>query len=176
MYLKETCNYCNNLKKYFLDKDQLVYDACCGRCLHGVRREPKPIQMNVGPMIDVIKPTWCPKDRGIVVEYYPENLALPSKTTEVKEEPKKKYMTYNEKREALMALPRHLSLEEIEEGEIYVIPKLQTQKRKVIKVIQKSDTHFRYCEIDENGKESSYSSTVYPKDIEYVFVIKLHRF
>lgn len=152
MYLKETCNYCNSLKKHFLGRDQLIYDACCGRCLYGVRREPKPIQMNVGPMIDVIKPTWCPKDRGIVVE------------------------CYNEKREALMALPRHLSLEEIEEGEIYVIPKLQSQKRKVIKVIQKSDTHFRYCEIDENGKESSYSSTVYPKDIEYVFVTKLHRF
>jgi hypothetical protein len=85
-------------------------------------------------------------------------------------------MTYYERREKLKTLPRHLAWDEIQENGVYVIPKLLSQARKVVKVIMKTENLIRTVEINEHGDESTYSSTIYPNDLETVFITKIHKY
>ena len=85
-------------------------------------------------------------------------------------------MTYTERREKLMELPKHVEWDDIEEGGVYVIPKILSQSRKVVRVVMKSDTLLRCSEIDEYGEESKTLSSVYPKDIDTVFITKVLKY
>jgi hypothetical protein len=85
-------------------------------------------------------------------------------------------MTYSERREKLMALPKRLKWDEIEEGGVYVIPKILSQARKVVRVVMKTDDILRCSEIDEFGKESQVLTSVYPRDIDVVFITKVLKY
>lgn len=186
--MKETCNKCPSLIRNYTSNDRVQFNACCDRSIinYVTYSRPRNIQYKVGPMLDIITPSWCPKARGITKEYktYSEISSLPSTTsttpppaplTVVQPEPKK-ILTYQEKRDGMLKLPKRTSWEEIEEGEVYVIPKILYQSRKVVRVVFKSDTCIRCSEIDEFGNESKTCSSVYPSDIDSVFITKLHKY
>ena len=82
-------------------------------------------------------------------------------------------LTYTEKRERMKNLPKHLKWEELKEGEIYVIPKILYQSRKVIKIVFKTENLIRCSEIDEKGEESTILSSIYPTDIDLCLLQKL---
>jgi hypothetical protein len=75
-----------------------------------------------------------------------------------------------------MGLPKHIEWCDIQEDEVYVIPKILSQSRKVIRVVCKNDNFLRYSEIDEYGNESHTLSSIYPKDIDAVFMTKLLKY
>jgi hypothetical protein len=151
---------------------------------------PRIIKAKTGPMVPLPPPEWCPKNRGItnmsvssdmLAQDVNKALPAPSQVSTPKEtvEPvvkTYKTMTYTERREKLMALPKHLEWDDIVEGEIYVIPKILSQARKVVRVVMKSDTLLRCSEIDEYGKESQVLCSVYPRDIDVVFMTKVLKY
>lgn len=179
--MMETCNKCSDLKKLYLDDDELRFNACCGRSIitfsNGER--PRIIKHNTGHMLDVPCPTWCPKKRGVIKEYFNQSncnneekqLCLPPPQKEEKVK-----LTYSERRERIMNLPKHLQWDDIKEDEIYVIPKILFQNRKVVRIVVKDDNLLKCCEIDEYGNESKALTSIYKKDIDTVFITKLLKF
>lgn len=174
----ETCNKCNDLRKTYLGEDKLRFDASCNRSVvrYPNREEFKLIKACTGVLLDIPCPDWCPKKRGVIREYRHQNegdgetkcLPLPSKG--------KVKLSYSEKKEKLLNLPKHIKWEDIKEDKIYVIPKILFQSRKVVRVIIKNDEMIRCSEIDEYGNESNKLTSIYPKDIESVFITELLKF
>jgi hypothetical protein len=187
-----SCHLCSNLVKNYTGDDKIRFNACCGRymVMFNTYSRPRVIKANTGPMLPLDPPAWCPRNRGITsMSVSSEELAknvnkalpAPSQVSTPKEtvEPvvkTYKTMTYTERREKLMALPKHLEWDDIVEGEIYVIPKILSQARKVVRVVMKSDTLLRCSEIDEYGKESQALCSVYPRDIDVVFMTKILKY
>lgn len=179
------CHFCKDLIKNYIGDDRSKFNACCNRVLINLSngQRPRIIAANIYQTDIINKPTWCPKERGVNKEYYTTNelsntirRSLPSPSTVSTNVNTNsnitRPMTYSEKREKLMSLPKHLAWEEIEEGEIYVIPKILSQSRKLVKIIMKTDFIIRCVEIDENGEEKQYLTSIYPKDIDTVFITK----
>lgn len=180
----DSCHLCGSLIKNYIGDDRLRFNACCGRSIIGYTTftRPRVIKANIGPMVPLPIPSWCPKKRGVVNEYVSPSVVeeeptpkLPLLPIVAKEEPKKP-MTYAEKKEKLMGFPRRIEWDDIEEDAIYVIPKIMSQSRKVVRIIVKSDTFLRCSEIDEYGEESKTLTSIYPKDIDAVFITKLLRY
>lgn len=187
------CDECKSLIKNHIGDEKVRFNACCASCrimFNGYSR-PRIIKANTGPMLPINTPEWCPKNRGVTTQWissdeFRNSIKSSSQVQQsssnkennntLKQYVKKEYMTYTEKRDKMMTLPKHLKWEDIKEGEIYVIPKILYQTRKVIKVINKGDTFIRYSEIDGNGNETNYISSVYPKDIDMVFITKFLKF
>lgn len=169
------CKYCSSLIKNYIGDDKIQFEACCGRSLvdYNSYTKPKTIMAKCGPMLSIITPSWCPKKRGVIKE------SIQYRGEEEKEEEKPKAikdLSYFEKKELLMKLPKHLQWDEIEEGEIYVIPKILSQDRKVVRVVVKSDNLIRYSEIDEYGEEGRALTSIFPRDIDTIFITKLLKF
>jgi hypothetical protein len=188
-----SCHLCGNLIKNYIGDDRLQFNACCGRfmVMFSSYSRPRIIKAKTGPMVPLTPPAWCPKNRGVTQmsvssamlaqEMNDKALPAPSQVSSQKEEVEPivktyKTMTYTERREKLMALPKHLKWDDIVEGEIYVIPKILSQARKVVRVVMKSDTLLRCSEIDEYGKESQVLCSVYPRDIDVVFMTKVLKY
>lgn len=183
--MKNTCNDCSSLVRNYIGENRLQFNACCDRCIinYVSYSRPRNIQYKVGNMLDIIRPTWCPKERGVTKEYksYTEVNSMASTPTTTPPAlpaatPSKKFLTYSEKREMLMKLPKRTEWEDINEGDVYVIPKIMSQSRKVIRVVVKTDSCVRYLDIDEFGKESTVCSSMYKSDIDSVFITKLHKY
>lgn len=182
--MKETCNNCESLIRNYKGSDRVQFNACCSRCIisYANGNRPRTIEFNTGPMLDIKRPEWCPKAKGFTKIYEGYNAQeTPSKSTQMCLPPpppktEKKVLTYSEKRELLLKLPKRLEWSEIEEGGVYVIPKILSQSRKVVRVVVKTDTLIRCSEIDEFGKESQVCSSIYPNDIESVFITKLLKY
>ena len=183
----DSCELCNNLIKNYSNQESVKYNACCGRTLitFGCGYRPRIIKANTGPMLPLPTPSWCPKKRGVTREYLSssdlqnEVKALPSPSTvsaSNSDTAINRPMTYSEKREKMMQLPRHLEWDEIEEGGVYVIPKILHQSRKVVRVVIKTESLLRCSEIDEYGKESQVLTSVYPRDIDMVFMTKVLKY
>ena len=86
-------------------------------------------------------------------------------------------LTYSEKRELMKELPKHLAWDEIEEGKTYVIPKIMSQPRKVVKDSSKTSGDCVCHEINEStGNEYSYSCNIYPSDLDAVFITEHRKF
>jgi len=190
--MNEKCNNCPNLIKNFLGDDRLAFNACCGKVIIDYTNytRPRVIKYKTGHMLDIECPDWCPKKKGIDKQILkpidsanykdvtnepptPPPLQLPSTpSTQTTTVP----LTYYQKREKMKELPKHLTWDEIKENEIFVIPKLLYQPRKVIRVISKSNFMIRYNEINDRGAESSYVGTMYSSDLETVFITKLHKY
>ena len=183
----DSCELCNNLIKNYYNQGSVKYNACCGKALitFGCGYRPRIIKANTGPMLPLPTPDWCPKKRGVTREYLSssdlqnEVKALPSPSTVSASNSNSainRPMTYSEKREKMMQLPKHIEWDEIEEGGVYVIPKILHQTRKVIRVVVKTESLLRCSEIDEYGKESQVLTSVYPRDIDMVFMTKVLKY
>lgn len=185
-----SCHLCNNLIKNYIGDDRLQFNACCGRytIMFNNYSRPRVIRANAGAMLPLDPPEWCPKNRGItnmcissealaqeMSKALPAVVSVPTHSVEL-ENKTYKTMTYTERREKMMALPKRITWDEIEEDGIYVIPKILSQSRKVVRVIMKSETLLRCSEIDEYGKESQVLCSIYPKDIDAVFITKVLKY
>ena len=173
--MSKNCRLCKNLIKNYLDDNRLRYNACCNKqriqCLSFTR--PRVIKANIDAMEPLIAPSWCPdkydNNQGNMTQ---ENtpLALPSLPKTYKN------MTLYEKRNELLKFPKHIDWKDIEIGCVYVIPKILSQKRKVVRVVHKDDYLLRCCEIDEYGNDSKTLTVIYKVDIETTFITKVLKF
>ena len=173
---KKVCNGCKNLSK---DTSTCVsghFDAACDAVSYnafGVSRARR-IEFSARYGDDIIRPNWCPLKE--------EQLALPSQTTATSSTPSTSsnvpaYTSYSDRRDKMKALRKHIEWEDIEEGKTYVIPKILTQSRKIVKVITKTDMSCVCHEISEiTGAEFSYNCMVYPSDLDAVFINEIHKF
>ena len=183
----DSCEYCSSLIKNYIGDDRLQFNACCGRCMvtFNTYLRPRIIKAKTGPMLPLPTPDWCPKKRGVTTEYLtaselqnevkslpsPSTVSTANSNTEIN-----KPMTYSEKREKMMQLPKHIEWNDIKEGDVYVIPKILHQSRKVVRVVIKTESLLRCSEIDEYGKESQVLTSVYPRDIDMVFITKVLKY
>jgi len=172
------CNGCPNLIR---DYDHCVedrFDAAC-RAVHyeafDVTR-PRRIDYNIGPNQDIMIPSWCPlKPKStlglptpsqVTTRPYPQQTGPSSQTSP----------TYT-KREKMKELRKHIEWADIEEGKIYLIPKILTQSRKLVKVITKTNMSCTCHEISEyTGNEYNYNCSFYPSDLDAVFITELKTF
>lgn len=205
MDISETCHVCGYLIKNYIGDERMKYNACCGRSLidfNGYSR-PRIIKANVEGMTALFPPDWCPKKNGIttvhtnaaslskeltqkylppipstqsptVVERKQTQVTPATPSTPVVTTPRK--LTFYEKKTKLMEFPKHLTWDEIKEDEVYVIPRILTQPRKVVRILVKTDSLIRCCEIDEYGEESSVMISLFPNDIDLVFITKILKY
>jgi len=186
-----TCDYCDGLIKNYLGNDRSRYNACCNKCMimfNGSNESrPRIISANVGAMVMLPRPNWCPKARGVNKEYISSDrliqdvnfhearqsgLLAPISTVKDVGKP----LTYTEKKDKLMQMPKKVEWDDIQEDGVYVIPKILYTPRKVIRVVSKSENFLRYSEIDEYGQEGKVLTSLYPKDIEAVFITKVLKY
>lgn len=176
MHLIESCHLCKDLVKNYVGEERLRFNACCGRSLVSMNSfsRPRLIAENTGPMLQLTAPDWCPKKRGVTKEFVDvdrmPSLTPPPPPSETKP------LTYFERKEKLMELPRRIKWEDIEEDGVYVIPKILNQSRKVVRIVIKGDSYLRCSEIDEHGNESQVLTSIYPKDIDAIFITKVLKF
>ena len=112
-----------------------------------------------------------------MINNYAKNKLLPPPptTSQASSEVPFKNLSYYEKMKRLSELPKHMTWDEIKVGNTYVIPKILTKKMKIVKVVEKTAAMIRCSEI-EDGKESLYMTTIYPNDVEAVFIVKFLTF
>lgn len=172
--MKNTCNNCKSLVKNYVGDGMLQFDACCSRCMvtYSNYSLPRNIRYKTGHMVDIETPDWCPKARGVTKEYK-SSVDIAASNAQTAE---KKPLTYMEKKERLMNLPRSTEWEDIKEGDVYVIPKVLSSYRKVVRVVIKTDTLIRCSDIDEFGKESQVCTSIYKSDIDSHFMKKVHKY
>ena len=185
------CNLCVNLARSYENRENGRFDVACKVVTFEALGEKRPrrIDFNVSQTQDIVSPNWCPlKSGGLVgqmgLPFHP-NISTPKKEVENTEEKTSstpidkpfKEMTYSEKREKLKELPKHIEWDDIKEGNFYVIPKILSQARKVVKVITKTSTCCMCHEISQyTGEEYTYSCNVYPSDLDAVFITELRNF
>lgn len=178
-----SCEKCPKLVKNYLDDSCLAFSAHCDGVKIWCNNSyyPRLLKAKTGPMLPIETPEWCPINKGVDEQILkPINQETSSQEKDVElVEPKiksVKEMSYSEKREALGKLPRHIDWDDIKENDIFVVPKILTQSRKVVKIVTKADNLLRCSEINEYGKESNYLTTIFKNDIDAVFITKIHRF
>lgn len=186
---RKLCNGCVNLERNYEMRFGGRFDAACKVCTYEAlgSKRARRIDFNVSPSSDIVTPDWCPlKDskpyglpspstvssaRPKPQETGPHPSTVPTPTNDVSQ------LTYAEKRERLKTLPKHLEWNEIQEGHIYVIPKIMSQCRKIVKVLSKTEMCCSCHEISETtGNEYQYICSVYPSDLEAVFITEIHNF
>lgn len=180
---KRLCNECVNLSKSYEMRDCGRFDAACKIVTYealGTSR-PRRIDFNVAAGQSIVAPCWCPLNEN-------PQLALPNSSQVSSARPKPQEtgpqpstpsanLTYTEKRERMKNLPKHIKWEDIKEGNIYVIPKILSQSRKIVKVVTKTAMCCSCHEISETtGNEYSYLCSVYPTDLDAVFITEIHNF
>lgn len=191
---RRLCNECVNLTKSFEMREAGRFDAACKLVTYealGTSRARR-IDFNISHGQDIVAPNWCPlkdakhmefpsasrprpQDTGPQPNLNP-NAALPSPSTSVSNNSSGE-LTFTEKRERMKLLPRHIKWEDIKEGHTYVIPKIISQSRKIVKVITKTDMVCSCHEISElTGNEYSYNCSVYPTDLDAVFITELRKY
>jgi hypothetical protein len=201
------CNFCANLEKSFEHREPGRFDAACRAVMYDTWNSSRPrrIDYNLSQTQDIVRPTWCPlnnnkknpsyvfgemttkkfeKEQSKEVKSLPAVPATPPKPipteAEVLEELRKKpveSLTYSERRTLMKNLPKHLKWDEIEEGKTYLIPKIMSQGRKIVKVSSKTSGVCVCHEISEiTGNEYSYTCNIYPSDLDAVFITELREF
>ena len=200
------CNLCANLEKSFEHREEGRFDAACRACSYETWNcsRPRRIDYNLSETQDIVRPTWCPLKKKEEPKYVVGEINLdekreiksltPKKTPslpslppkpivsekEILEELRKKpieSLTYSEKRTLMKELPKHLKWDDIEEGKLYVIPKIMSQSRKIVKVYNKTSAVCVCHEISEiTGNEYTYNCNIYPSDLDAVFITELREF
>lgn len=166
------CNECGFLIKKYMAGGTIAYNATCSKHMivtDGVERE-RVIQRNVsGKNATIYAPDWCPKiaERP---EFKKPQLALPPPSKPAT------YDDYIEKRNKMKDLPITTEWKDIQEGEIYVVPRILRQSRKILLVKEKSDYVLKCLELDENLDSAHRVSNVYSNDIDVQFIVKYHKF
>ena len=189
------CNFCANLEKSFEHREPGRFDAACRAVSFETWSctRPRRIEYNISQTQDIVRPSWCPLNPNN------KHMALPSpsqvsttpppppsstfvprtQTVDIEELRKKpvEELTYSEKRELMKELPKHLEWDEIKEGKTYVIPRIMSQPRKVVKVSSKTSGVCVCHEISQyTGEEYSYTCNIYPSDLDAVFITELRKF
>jgi hypothetical protein len=172
MKIMRNCNKCCALVKRCVGDEKWKFNACCGKTLVEFYecKLPRIIKENVGEMQEIKTPDWCP----LIEDENKPIICLPPSTNKPKVT--KTYLTYTEKKDEMSKFPRRLKWEDINEDEIYVIPKILSQTRKVVRIIIKNDNFLKCSEIDEYGNESKTLTSIYPKDIDAIFITKFLKF
>ena len=177
---RRVCNECVNLTRSYEMRDNGRFDAACKIVTYealGTSR-PRRIDFNLSVGQTIVAPTWCPLKEGA------QQLGLPT-PSQVSTRPLPQQtgprpsgeLTYSERREKMKELPKHLEWADIEEGKVYVIPKILSQARKIVKVITKTEMCCSCHEISETtGNEYQYNCSVYPSDLDAVFITELRNF
>lgn len=187
MQQKQTCQFCGCLIKNYLGTNRTKFNACCGKFFitypKGTR--PRIIQANIEDSANIATPSWCPKIMGVtsrtiasqdLIDEVDETFEAATTRPTTQTNTVKTTMTYTEKREQMLSLPRKLEWEDIKEGEYYVIPQIQYQAPKLVKVALKTETLIRCNEVKSDGSISAATNFIYPKDIDMVFITKYHKF
>ena len=147
-----TCNVCPNSK---------CTDACASKgTLHNwfcvTKGERRLIDMSVLGSADVEIPTWCP-------------LSLHKE----KEEPKKKELSYKEKRDMWENIPNLCEWKNIKVNDIYHLPPIMGEKRKDIMITNVCDFSFQYRLLSKDPKKSSSAIyTTYKTAMWWKFLVK----
>lgn len=185
MCSNRTCNGCVNLSRHYAHCEADHFDAACKVVSYEAfgQTRPRRIEYNLSPNQEIITPSWCPLKESNA------QLLLPSKTeTPTRPRPQdtgpqpsqssnQGYTSYSDRREKMKTLKKHVEWDDIEEGKMYVIPKILSQARKIVKVITKTSMSCICHEISEyTGNEYTYNCTVYPSDLDAVFITELHKF
>ena len=182
-----TCNNCPNLSKHYEHCDIGHFDAACGLVSYeafGVSR-PRRIGYNLSPNQTIVSPNWCPLKSSnsqttpppppSQVTHRPNPQQTGPQASQQKCLPA--YTSYSDRREKMKELKRHVDWEDIEEGKIYVIPRILNQTRKIVRVITKTNLSCICHEISEyTGNEYQYNSTIYPSDLDAVFITEMREF
>lgn len=174
------CNGCVNLSRHYEHCMQGHFDAACKVVSYRAfgNERSRRIDYNVSPNQEIVSPNWCPLKESN------RQLALPSTVTRPKPQETgphstntPPYTSFSDRRDKMKELRKHIEWENIEEGKIYVIPKILSQARKIVKVITKTNMSCICHEISEyTGNEFSYNCTVYPSDLDAVFITELRKF
>ena len=170
------CNSCESLVKKHIGNGP-TFEACCNRSFvttGNEQRTPRIIQVNSVDTTIIVKPSWCPKDRGVYQEYGNIPTEEMSKTTPLL--PTTTKLTYNEKKEKLMSFPRKTEWDDIKVGEIYVIPRILYFKSKVVRCINKIGNTLDLSEIDENGNESQVLTQLEEDELDARFITKFKKY
>ena len=189
------CNLCVNLDKSYDRREGGRFDAACKVATFPVPggTRSRRIDFNLSQTQDIPCPTWCP----LLVSANSKGLPSPSQVTHIpnpqttgpqptstettpviplSQKPISE-LTYSEKRELMKELPKHIEWADIKEGNKYVIPRILSQSRKIVKVITKTDMCCTCHEISEfDGHEYTYNCSVYPSDLDAVFITEIHDF
>jgi len=177
----ETCHICSDLIKNYIDERRVFFNACCARSLvveNGMSK-PRSIVHNACKLSPLTTPDWCPKLRGVLRTIdVSETKLLPPPQNEEKTNDLVEFnkLTYYGKRDRLSKLPRRTEWADIEVGGIYVIPKILTNKMKIVKVLDKTETSARCREMDADLSETVYATSLFPRDVESIFITKLLKF
>lgn len=170
------CNNCVNLCRNYDKCDIGCFDASCKVVTYEAfgEKRPRRIDFNLKPNQSIVSPSWCPL-KGTTP---PPGLPAPSQvTTRPRPQDTGPYSSYTDRREKMKGLRKHIDWDDIKEGGIYVIPKILSQARKIVKVITKTNMCCTCHEISEyTGNEYSYNCTLYPSDLDAVFITELRNF
>lgn len=181
----KTCAECDALVKEYLDDTKIPFKAKCQR--YTVQHPNKDVQPRVimekcGPMIGIECPEWCPRKRNVTQTHIVIPNTNEKKTTTLILPPPTntptKVLTYAEKMNALKELRKAVEWDDIEVGNIYIIPKTTSYKKgKRVKVVSKNDTSFSYRELDlESGEPSSTISYCYRTDVDTTLLTQSKNF
>ena len=175
--MKPICNYCEYLVKNFLGDDRRFFNACCSKNLVdcGSYVRPMTIEYHTFQMADIERPFWCP------IKEKETSLTLPKKieAVTVKTEEKKPFssLTFSEKKEFIKTLTPITKWEDIKVDHYYVIPKLASTTKKIIRVETKTDNLIRCHEISEySGTEYSTITTIHNDDAELNLIVELRNY
>lgn len=175
-----TCNECVNLVRSYEYCQSGRFDAACKVVSYTAFNQSRPrrIDYNLSPNQSIASPNWCP----LLANNSKPPMALPSQsrpTTPMGADivtPPTSTPIYT-KREKMKELQKHIEWKDIEEGKVYLIPKILTQARKIVKVITKTDMCCTCHEISEyTGNEYTYNCSFYPSDLDAVFITEIHEF
>jgi hypothetical protein len=169
----KTCNECVNLVRDYTYCGAGRFDAACKVVSYEAfgEKRPRRIDYNLALNQSIARPNWCPLISGGSTQ-----LALPSQVSH-KPNPQSSYLTYSDRREMMKNLKCHVAWDDIQEGKIYVIPRILSQARKIVKVITKTNLSCICHEISEyTGNEYNYNSTFYPSDLDAVFITEIRDF
>ena len=178
---RKVCNGCEKLR-YCGNYSSIPnrFDVACSGVSYEAFNEKRPrrIDYNVTRMQTIVAPSWCPlkEDKTHLPSVINDSTAQEtSSKTNTASNPS--YTSYADRREKMKGLRKHLDWDEIKEGNVYVIPKILSQSRKILKVITKTDMSCICHEINEfSGNEYSFNTTVYPSDLDAIFITKYHKF
>ena len=179
---ERVCNNCVNLARHYEHCDVGRFDAACKVVSYEAFGQKRDRRIGYSLAINetIMSPTWCPlRNNGN------SQLALQAQSTRPRPQDTGPHpststtatLSYSDKREKMKSLKRHIEWDDIKEGKIYVIPKILSQGRKIVKVITKTNMSCICHEISEyTGNEYTYNCMVYPSDLDAVFITELRNF
>lgn len=143
------CNECKQaVKKTYGNVESSRYTLYCD-CNDLMRM----VDISISPTAIVQAPSWCPLNK------------------EVKTEQKKnRFLSYQDKVDALMKFKPMIAWDDIEENHIYHVPKLPGEERKEIFITRKSSFSCSYQIINDKHENTTY--ILYPSSLMSKFLLE----